>query len=408
MCDPAIHSSDCKICFDRERAIVFYPCNHLVCCGPCAHAVDKCPVCRVWIQRRDVLLKDVNDDDADQTFAFGRAVVQDESITHRTVQRSVHVDSLGSGLLLFGNEHAPSVHSVHDLETLDRVGSFNSFNWRRRLRSLDMKVMVRRMDPDKWGYKVASYFETLVAEVQQCNAEVHCNNIVRNIGISTPQPSLDIWLLQEFMDAGSLNDLSGHLLRVGGMPIGPIASVAWQVLHALEFVHGRSLAFGEMTPSKVLLQRCGRVKLSYTPPIARELKNRKMMEGRWTVYDLVEIYMPPERARGEDWLPVEADVWSLGMILMKLTSGKHPFHACTTFPALYEALCEQSLPMLDWEAQGLPSALADFCGSCLACCAADRPAASDLVEHDLFAAAVFEDNDIAMWLNMVLQQDTAA
>lgn len=354
------------------------------------------------IQRRDVLLKDDNDD-ADQTFAFDRAVVQDESTA--PVQRSVHIASLDSSLLLFDNEHAPSVHSTHDLEMLNKVGPFNSFNWRGQLRSLDMNVMVQRMHPDKWGYNVASYFETLLAEAQQCNATVQCNNIVQIIGISTPQPC--ICLLQEFMDAGSLKDVSGHLPRDGGMPIASIASLAWQVLHGLKFLHGRSLAMSEMTPSKVLLQRCGRVKLSYTLPIARELKNQRWME-QCMPHMFHEVYMPPERALGEDWIPVKADIWSLGVILMKLASGQHPLHACTTFPVLFDALCEQSLPRLDWEGLGLPSALADFCESCLARCAADRPAAFDLIEHDLFAAAVFGDNDIATWLNMVLQQETAA
>ncbi|ELW66606.1 Baculoviral IAP repeat-containing protein 4 [Tupaia chinensis] len=35
----------CKICMDRNIAIVFIPCGHLVTCKQCAEEVDKCPMC---------------------------------------------------------------------------------------------------------------------------------------------------------------------------------------------------------------------------------------------------------------------------------------------------------------------------------------------------------------------------
>ncbi|GFO17516.1 baculoviral iap repeat-containing protein 7 [Plakobranchus ocellatus] len=36
----------CKICMDKEVAVVFLPCGHLVCCTECAAAMKDCPVCR--------------------------------------------------------------------------------------------------------------------------------------------------------------------------------------------------------------------------------------------------------------------------------------------------------------------------------------------------------------------------
>ncbi|XP_059535477.1 E3 ubiquitin-protein ligase XIAP [Myotis daubentonii] len=35
----------CKICMDRNIAVAFIPCGHLVTCKQCAEAVDKCPMC---------------------------------------------------------------------------------------------------------------------------------------------------------------------------------------------------------------------------------------------------------------------------------------------------------------------------------------------------------------------------
>ncbi|CAL7946636.1 unnamed protein product [Xylocopa violacea] len=40
----------CKICMDREVAIVFLPCGHLATCGYCAPSLTYCPMCRQEIK----------------------------------------------------------------------------------------------------------------------------------------------------------------------------------------------------------------------------------------------------------------------------------------------------------------------------------------------------------------------
>ncbi|CAL1545887.1 unnamed protein product [Lymnaea stagnalis] len=40
----------CKICMDKEVAVVFLPCGHLVSCSECGAAMKDCPVCRVNIK----------------------------------------------------------------------------------------------------------------------------------------------------------------------------------------------------------------------------------------------------------------------------------------------------------------------------------------------------------------------
>ncbi|KAH3728716.1 E3 ubiquitin-protein ligase XIAP-like [Dreissena polymorpha] len=39
----------CKICVDNDACVVFLPCGHMVSCDKCAHALRKCPICRVRI-----------------------------------------------------------------------------------------------------------------------------------------------------------------------------------------------------------------------------------------------------------------------------------------------------------------------------------------------------------------------
>lgn len=42
----------CKICLDREVAIVFLKCGHVVCCDECSKMVFECPICRQPIKAR--------------------------------------------------------------------------------------------------------------------------------------------------------------------------------------------------------------------------------------------------------------------------------------------------------------------------------------------------------------------
>ncbi|XP_030319002.1 baculoviral IAP repeat-containing protein 7 [Calypte anna] len=40
----------CKVCMDRDVAVVFVPCGHLVACGECALNLRSCPICRAAIR----------------------------------------------------------------------------------------------------------------------------------------------------------------------------------------------------------------------------------------------------------------------------------------------------------------------------------------------------------------------
>lgn len=39
-------SQTCKICLDQVADIIFLPCGHMVSCGQCAPALNRCPICR--------------------------------------------------------------------------------------------------------------------------------------------------------------------------------------------------------------------------------------------------------------------------------------------------------------------------------------------------------------------------
>ena len=39
----------CVVCHSDTTSIIFLPCNHICCCGPCASCLTKCPICKAAI-----------------------------------------------------------------------------------------------------------------------------------------------------------------------------------------------------------------------------------------------------------------------------------------------------------------------------------------------------------------------
>lgn len=43
-------SSECVICFEVTRLLVFVPCGHVCCCEQCSAGVNQCPLCRAGVE----------------------------------------------------------------------------------------------------------------------------------------------------------------------------------------------------------------------------------------------------------------------------------------------------------------------------------------------------------------------
>jgi len=89
--------------------------------------------------------------------------------------------------------------------------------------------------------------------------------------------------------------------------------------------------------------------------------------------------MSPERCLGQDY-SLASDIWSVGMVIYELATGKYPFADISTFPVLFEHLCEKPEPRLD--PGEFPPELCDFVASCLTRDVAKRQDTHELCKHD--------------------------
>merc|ERR1712110_457598 len=105
------------------------------------------------------------------------------------------------------------------------------------------------------------------------------------------------------------------------------------------------------------------------------------------------IYMSPERALGDDYSYV-ADVWSLGMVVYELVTGKYALADVSSFPALCACLCDQPEPRLDPES--FPPELCDYVAACLTRDVAERQSSSSLTQHG-FVKDACSERELSLW-----------
>jgi serine/threonine-protein kinase len=133
------------------------------------------------------------------------------------------------------------------------------------------------------------------------------------------------------------NQLLMCMELVEGVPLdqrlreGPIALVdavdyAVQVLSALEYAHQRGVVHRDIKPANMMLMPDGKIKL-LDFGIAKASDNRLTVTGT-TLGSL--YYMSPEQIQGGQ-VDVRSDVYSVGVSLYELVTGKKPFDAESQF-----------------------------------------------------------------------------
>jgi serine/threonine protein kinase len=89
------------------------------------------------------------------------------------------------------------------------------------------------------------------------------------------------------------------------------------------------------------------------------------------------FWMAPEVIQMEDTITSAADIWSLGCTLVELLTGFPPYFDTTAMNAMWKMVHDETPPLPD----DISDELADFFKCCFAREPADRPSASELLDH---------------------------
>jgi serine/threonine-protein kinase len=169
-----------------------------------------------------------------------------------------------------------------------------------------------------------------------------------------------------------------------GQPLPPGTVVTWglQVARALAEVHSHGEVHRDLKPANILINREGKVLLldSYLPSWGGSAAN-----GGTPVLVGAPQYMSPEQVRGEP-LDARSDVFSFGVVLYEMATGKRPFSGSSSDEILSDILRAQPVPPSAL-APGLPRGLEAILQKTLAPARSDRHQCMDDLVADLETVA---------------------
>ena len=133
------------------------------------------------------------------------------------------------------------------------------------------------------------------------------------------------FLTMEFIDG---EDLSSLLRRIGRLPGDKAVEIARQLCAGLAAAHDAGVVHRDLKPANVMIDGRGRARITDfgVAAIAREVRGADVLAG-------TPAYMAPEQLKGQD-ASVRSDVYSLGLVLYELFTGRRAVEAKNISEAL--------------------------------------------------------------------------
>jgi TolB-like protein/Tfp pilus assembly protein PilF len=158
---------------------------------------------------------------------------------------------------------------------------------------------------------------------------------------------------------------SGEVLKTkierGPLPLDTAVDVALQIARGLSRSHEAGVVHRDIKPANVMVTDRGEVKILDFGLAKLSGQTRLTRSGAAMG---TAAYMSPEQARGE---PIDrrTDIWSLGVVLYEMISGRVPFASDYEQATIYQILNSDPAPVADLRA-GVARELEEIIGRCLA------------------------------------------
>jgi len=143
------------------------------------------------------------------------------------------------------------------------------------------------------------------------------------------------FIAMEFIDGEALDRV---LARRGKLGWEEVVTYAKQLCEALQYAHDKGIIHRDLKPSNLMLASDGTLKLTDFG-IAKDTDVTALTGANSTIG--TAAYMSPEQCKGDKNLSNKSDLYSLGVVLFELLTGRKPFTAETTIDMFLKHVNEE-------------------------------------------------------------------
>jgi len=145
------------------------------------------------------------------------------------------------------------------------------------------------------------------------------------------------YMVMEFVNGGTLQEKLQALSKKSAyLPIEQVASILHQVGAALDYAHQKDILHRDIKPSNILLDLQGNAFLADFG-IARMMSTTQFTATGALIG--TPTYMSPEQGQGLE-LDAASDIYSLGIVLFEMLTGKTPFSSDTPLAVIHKHIHE--------------------------------------------------------------------
>jgi serine/threonine protein kinase len=264
---------------------------------------------------------------------------------------------------------------------LDTIGEGGMGNVYRAWDDVRQRVVALKvLSPEMFGdSRIERRFrrEAKILELLDHPNVIRCHGIVDHAG--------SIGLVMDYVDGISL----ARLLAVQpNLPVAFVVEIARDVAKAIRHVHDRGVVRIDGKPGNILIRRDGQPVLAdfgiaRLPESQRESTERLTMNGFLLG---TPHYMSPEQIRDPQNADGRADIYSFGVVLYEMLTGKLPYDS-RSLPKLIDLIYRAQAPRVSTFVD-VPPELDELVARCMKPRAADRPQTAQALSDVLDRIAV--------------------